>query len=430
MGPMTEGLLLPEYGSERAARSAPVLFGLLALTGAAAFAWGVQGQASGRAWQAYLVNFLFWTGLSAGAVLFVAALNITGARWGRPFKRLAEGLGAFLPVSFLLFWGLYAGREAIFPWIRTPVAGREAWLSPGFLFARNGIGLCLLTLVSVALLSVSAKPPEASPADREPQGNRAASLSGHEDQTGPAWRRPVVLSTAFAILYSLVLTLLAFDFIMSLDPRWVSSLFGAYYFVGSFYTGLAALALVAPFCLRAAARQEGMEVLLPRHFHDLGKLLFGFSLMTGYLFYTQFLVIWYGNIPEEARFLILRFRDPPWSGLAWAVLAAAFAVPFVVLLSRRLKTKPGGLAAVAGLGLAGMWLERFLLVVPSLARGVSFGFMECLVGGGFLGAVGLVATLYMKRFGLLPTGDPLFQAEMTRIRREKEHGQAPDGAER
>jgi hypothetical protein len=418
MCPMSDNPAPPADKTGQTTRRAwAALFGLLVLAGALSFTWGIRSQTPARAWQAYLVNFLFWTGLAAGSILFVAVLNITGARWGRPFKRLAEGLGAFLPVSFLLFCGLYAGREEIFPWIRTPVVGREAWLSPGFLFTRNGIGLFLLTLVSVALLSLSARRPEPFP------------LPGREDQAVSPWRRQVVLSTVFAILYSLVLTLLAFDLIMSLDPRWISTLFGAYYFVGSFYTALAAVALIAPFCLRAtAARQEGMAVILPRHLHDLGKLLLGFTLMTGYLFYTQFLVIWYGNIPEEARFLILRFREPPWNGLAWGVLLSAFGLPFLILLSRRLKTSPGGLAAVAGLALVGMWLERLLLVAPSLSSGLSFGFTECLIGGGFLGAIGLVATVYVERFGLLPTADPLFREEMARNRAEAGHGQGPDGA--
>ena len=107
-------------------RKLTVIFALLALAGTAGFVSGVLGPDPLRAWQAYLVNFLFWTGLSFGAVLFVAVLNLTGATWGRPLKRLAESFGAYLPVGFALFWVLYFGRMELFPWIRDPVPGKAS----------------------------------------------------------------------------------------------------------------------------------------------------------------------------------------------------------------------------------------------------------------------------------------------------------------
>jgi Ni/Fe-hydrogenase subunit HybB-like protein len=221
------------------------------------------------------------------------------------------------------------------------------------------------------------------------------------------WRRQIALSPALGILYAFVLSLLAFDFIMSLDPHWYSTLFGAYYFIGSFYTALAALVI-----LTAAIRSTpGMEhYLSDRLLHDLGKLLFGFCCMTGYLFYVQFLVIWYGNLPEETRYIILRIRTSPWEPLAWAVLVLIFIIPFVTLLSRKIKSRPGIMALLGSLILIGMWLERYLLIAPSLMKGriSSPGMTEVLISAGFLGAMALTVIWFLRTFPLLPVSDPLF----------------------
>jgi hypothetical protein len=364
-----------------------------------AFLAGIFGPQSQRAWQAYLVNFVYWTGLSFGAVLFVAVLNMANAQWGRPLKRLAEALGAFLPVSFLLFWVLYFGREKIFPWTREPVPGKEIWLNAGFLFARNGVGLLLLTALSLALVYYSVK------------GDRA--LTGHSSRIEPPeadtnWRAQRVLSPIIGIVYAFVLSLLAFDLIMSLDRHWYSTLFGAYYFMSSFYTALAAMYLLSPISLKAPGLREYIH---PHHLHDLGKLVFAFCIFTGYLFYAQFLVIWYGNLPEETRYVILRVKLTPWEPVAWTILVMIFVIPFVLMLSRRIKMKPLPMMILSGNILVGMWLERFILVTPSIwkGEGIPIGLLEVLITAGFFGIMGLSMIIFLGRVPLLPISDPLFQ---------------------
>ncbi|MCX5909060.1 MAG: hypothetical protein NTY64_18280 [Deltaproteobacteria bacterium] len=240
-----------------------VIFALLALVGLIAFFWGVSGTQSQRAWQAYLINYVFWTGLSFGSVLFVAVLNMADAIWGRPLKRLAEALGTFLPASFVLFWILYFGKEEIFPWIKQPLPEKQFWLNPGFMFARNGVGLFLLTALSLALIYYSVKGDKA-------MARRAIGVNGaaEEFQGGASWRVQRILSPMIGIGYAFVLSLLAFDLIMSLDPHWYSTLFGAYYFIGSFYMALAALDLLAWVCLKPLGLKETIH---PHHLHDLGK---------------------------------------------------------------------------------------------------------------------------------------------------------------
>jgi Ni/Fe-hydrogenase subunit HybB-like protein len=402
---MSAGENRRDFTSPPIPRAWTAILALLALVGLIAFILGISGAQSQRAWQAYLINFVYWTGLSFGAVLFVAVLNMANAQWGRPLKRMAEALGAFLPVSFLLFWILYLGKEEIFPWVRQPLPEKQFWLNSGFMFARNGVGLFLLTALSLALIYYSVK------GDREMTGRLIGGREEtptEESQARDYWRAQRVLSPIIGIVYAFVLSLLAFDLIMSLDPHWTSTLFGAYYFMSCFYIALAALYFLSLISLKALGLRETIH---PHHLHDLGKLVFAFCIFTGYLFYVQFLVIWYGNLPEETRYVILRVKLTPWEPVAWTVLAMIFAIPLVLLLSRKIKMKPLPMIILSGIILAGMWLERFILVAPSIwkGQGVPIGLLEVLITAGFFGIMGLSIIIFLKRVPLLPISDPLFQ---------------------
>ncbi len=307
-----------------------------------------------------------------------------------------------------MLWVLYPGRETIFPWIREPVLEKSYWLNTGFLFIRNSIGLILLSALALALIYYSVQ------GDR-----RVGSLSGEElkkeniddaierRRNSPAWRRQVHLSPALAILYGLVLSSVGLDLAMSLDPHWYSTLFPAYYFLNSFYIGLAALAVLSALSLNGL----GLKLLVrPRYFHDLGKILFGFCMLSGYFFYAQFIVIWYGNIPEETRYLIARFRYSPWEGLAYVILVITFFFPIFILLFRRIKLSPPLLSTVSIVILIGYWLERFILVEPTYWKGQSLpiGIPEVGIAAGFLGLIGLSVIFFLRNVPILPVSDPLF----------------------
>ncbi len=376
--------------------------GIAVAVGFAAFLYGISREDTTRAWQVFLVNYLFWTGLAFGGVLFSAVLVMTNARWGRPVKRLAEGLGAFLPVSFVLFWALYLGRDEVFPWIHEPVHHKEAWLNVPFFFSRDGAGIFILMVLALCLMYHSIRRDQKA-LSVETRGEPAVPDT-HERAQG-------VLSPLYALLYALVLTLLAVDLIMSLDPHWVSTLFGAYFFMGSFYTALAAVIILSAL----GSMKFGLGPYIGAgQFHDLGNLLLGFCILTGDFFYAQFVVIWYGNLPEETRFIIQRVRQVPWDTLSWTVLLLGFVVPFVVLLMRKVKMNPGFMMVLSGLILVGMWLERFLLVAPSLTKGhgMPLGLMEILISAGFLGIMGLCLMVFFRSFPALPVADPLFRESL------------------
>ena len=384
------------------------LFVALIILGAVALLAGVNGSEPQRAWQAYLVNLVFWTGLAAGSLLFSVILTLTHAHWGRALKRLAESVSSFLPVSLLLLAGLYPGRRLLFSWIEHPLPEKAAWLNGDFLFVRDEIGLLLLTLTGVALLYLSLR-----------RDQRFLAGTGDPVNAQGDEERAVVFANIYGILYFLVLSLLAFDLIMSLDPTWYSTLFGAYYLVSAFYTALALLFILA----LLAVRYLGLSAFItPTHFQKLGKLMLGFCLMTGDFFYTQFLVMWYGNLPEETGYLIKRIRFEPWHTLSWVVLCAGFIIPFALLLSSRIKRKFPAMLALCGLIVVGMWLERFLLVAPSVWLGseLPLGLSELAITGGFLGLMGLCVTTFLGFFPVLPVADPLFRHHLELAAHEEE----------
>ena len=259
----------------------------------------------------------------------------------------------------------------------------------------------MLAGVGTALVWVSVR--------RDLVPDRPAATARQCDPLAETDRALVILAPVYGICYAFLLTLLAFDLIMSLSPHWFSALFGAYYFMGSFYTGLAAVMLLGVI----ASRRMGLGSVIGRpQFHDLGKLIFAFCVVTADFFFTQFLVQWYGNLPEETEFIIHRIYYAPWETVAWTVLIVCFAVPFVLLLSRKLKMMPTFMFALCTVILAGMWLERFFLVSPSIWKEheLPLGVSEVLITAGFFGAAALCTLLFLRRFPALPLADPFFRS--------------------
>lgn len=354
-------------------RLTPVLWVLL-FVGAAAFIHGVAGRYVLRAWESYLVNFLFWTGLAQGAVVFAPVLALARAGWGSPFVFTARACSGFLPVSLVLYALLYFGRLHIFPWMTHPFPGKEAWLSFPFLYFRDGLALFLYMWAGFRWVK--------------------ASVSGRSVQT---------LSPVVILLFVGVSTLLSWDLIMCLDPKWTSTLLGGYYFIGSFYSGMAALvplSLLLPLDERGG---NGSAVVTPDRLHDLGRLLFAFCLFWMAMFWAQYLAIWFGNLPEESRFVYLRIWERPWIFACGTVFVMGFLLPFVLLLDRQVKRSPVPLSLVSLLVLVGMWLERYILVVPSLSPAPNFplGWMEVLITLGFASLFLLSWSAGMRRFSAL-----------------------------
>ena len=386
-----------------------VLLGLAAL-GAFAFLYGAVFGDPVRAWQSLLVNFLFFAGLAQAGVVLSCILQVTSARWGRPLKRAAEGTVAFLPAAFVLLLVLLAGTAAWAPWVHDPVEAKTPWLNVPFFVLRELLAFLVLSGFSLRYVYRSLRPDVGmldESGERPATGLSARLIGGWrglDSERAIGQRRQTRWAVAILIAYGWVFTLIAFDFVMALDPHWFSTLLGGYYFIGNLLIGLAFLAGVAA----AGRRRLRIAGYVGRHqLHDLGKLLFGFSILWAYLFWSQYLVIWYGDLPEETEFVHHRMHGA-WEPVAWAVLAMTFAGPFVVLLSRAVKTWAPGLTTVAAVVFTGMWLERFILVAPSLwhGEGVPLGLLEAVITAGVLSLFALSYATFLDLFPTLPVSDP------------------------
>jgi hypothetical protein len=368
--------------------------GAMIALGAIAFVIAILRGDPATAWEAYLVNLLFFLGVAQGAVVASAAFYLTQAKWGgsTPY-RLGEAFAPFLWVGFFLFFGLYFGRAAIFPWVEHPIAQKAAWLNVPFLFARDGIGLGVMAFVSSAFVRIS-----------RGDDARAWSVATDDIELPPHSIR--VIAPILAVLYAAVYTLIAFDLVMSLAPVWRSTLFGWFFFAGAFWSALAAMALTAV----VMRRRLGANNLFtnPVVMHDFGKLVFAFSVFWIYLVFAQYIVIWYGDLPVETFFIVQRVHHMPWSPLSVACVILIWLIPFCVLMSVRAKQTPMILGTVATLGLVGMWLERYVLVVPSLSHdAIPFGPTQFLITIGFLGAFLISAVPGLNRVAQAATsGEP------------------------
>jgi len=352
--------------------------------GAAVFLWALTTGQAARAWQAYHVNFMFWTGLAQGLVVFAATQKLAKGHWSGLLIRFAESAAAFLVVALVLFLGLALGRAYIFSWLHEPRPDIGGWLTSRFFFPRTGLILAALVWLSWRFVRHDIAPDVRELADGRP----ADRLEGRDRIA----REAAMLIVGYAFGYSL----LAFDLMMSLAHKWVSNLFGAFYFMGSF---LAALMLLAVLTITLRRRMGLVQLISPKQLHDLGKLCFGFTVFWAYLMWAQFLVIWYGNLPEETYFIFYRLIGP-WRPVGVWVFLLVFVIPFVGLLGVRPKKYPPTFLAFALVSLAGIWLERYLEIVPSIngGAGPAIGLPEAgvtlLFAGLFLVAMGWFATRY------------------------------------
>ncbi|HEX9727383.1 MAG TPA: NrfD/PsrC family molybdoenzyme membrane anchor subunit [Gemmatimonadales bacterium] len=380
-----------------------MLGGVLAVLGLGFFVMLSTGDDPARAWRMFLVNFVFFTGLAAGAVIFAATQKITKGAWAGSIIRFAEAGVAFLPVALVLFLVLFLGREYLFPWIEHPTPARGKWLTVPWVFTRDLASLLIVFGVAIAFVWQELKPDvaalrgDATGWKRALYDRIAGDYTGTPEQIEQLDRRIHRMAPILCLLYAYLFSLLAFDLIMSLAPYWISNLFGAYYFMGSFLTGLTMLGLMMVYW----RRKLGLEALIGHHqFHDLGKLVFGFTVFWAYLTYSQVLVIWYGNLPEETAFLFFRMWGE-WRPVALLVTAMVFLVPFWGLISVKAKVTPVTFTLFVTISLLGMWLERFLQVQPSLVASPPLGLPEVGISVGFLGLFLLAYGLFARTFPMV-----------------------------
>ena len=403
-------------------RKTNLLIGAFVVVGLVSFVmrWRQDPQA---AWISYITNWLYFTSVSMGGLLLAVATWITKAKWNWSIRRISQSFVAFLPFSFLLMLPMLSLGESYFPWIEMMaddpvVQNKAAYLNMPFLVTRNVLGLALLFGVALYFVYLALRPDMGLSAQQLTEGKRSEAWQarltrgwmGQEKEEVRSYKRMTVIAPAFVIIYALVMTMLSYDWVMSLEPHWFSTMFGPWFFMGAFWIGIAATALWSVY-LRTQHEDFHRYIGLQQR-HDIGKLAFAFCVFWTYLFFSQYIVIWYGKLPWEQAWIIRR-SDEVWGGLSGLVILLCFVIPFAGLIGRKPKTKPVLLAFFTSVILVGMWLERYVMLAPSLHHGGDpvFTIWQPLIGLMFLGLYLGSVRWFLTTFPAIQVWQPMVDPE-------------------
>jgi hypothetical protein len=394
----------------------------LAALGVVTFLAGL-GTDAAATWRAFHVNYLYFAGIAQGGVLLCAIFVIVGARWPGPVRRIALGLGAWVPVTFLLGVLGILGRHHIYPWIEHPLPVKAAWLNVTRLYVTDLLVLGLLAALSLAFIKAAVRPTLHGAAEgasgfaRRMIERWTSGWRGEDEEWAASERRLRMLAPPLCLLYAIGFSILGFDQVMSLSPTWYSNLFGGFFAWGAFLSSVSVTALLTVL----HRNHPGLEGEVTRdRLHDLGKMIFAFSIFWMYLFFSQYLVIWYGNLPEETTFIEARLGTEflqgtwyfdgwwerigePWVKVTLLAWICVWVVPFWCLLGQRPKRTWWFLASIASVSAFGFWLERNVLVWPSLVPRDSMAFLGWIQIGVALGFLGLFALVYLVFTRVFPS---------------------------
>ncbi|HEY3027088.1 MAG TPA: hypothetical protein VGJ55_13150 [Pyrinomonadaceae bacterium] len=355
----------------------------------------------------YLIGFAFWIGVTLGALALLMLQHLTGGAWGLVIRRVLEAATRTIPLLLVLFVPIALGLSRLYPWMHTQEMAKspalmsksEHYLNPTFFIERAVIYFAIWSLLAYLL-------------------NR---WSLDQDRTAERrfTRRMKMLSGPGLGLFVLTTTFASIDWVMSLDPEWSSTMFGLL-FVASW--ALSAMAFVIATMSLLSSRAPLAAIVRASHFHDLGKLLLALVMLWSYFAFSQFLIIWSGNLPEETTWYLRRLRGG-WGWIAIAVIVLHFALPFLLLLSRDLKRNAHKLAMLAGFLLVMRLVDLFWMIEPEFNRAhFHLSWMDVVAPLGIGGIWLAMFSWQLQQRPLVPLNDPQLETVLEEARK-------PAGAE-
>lgn len=370
--------------------STTMLFAGLAVAGLGALVAGIIANAE-RGWASFLLNHFYFMSLALGGLFICAIQYATNAMWSAPVRRLAESFSAYLPVVLLGFLAIaFAGVPHLFSWADPAhVKGdvilehKAGYLNVTFFIIRNLVAIGLWFFFRAKLV-----------------GNSVA-----QDKDGDVVHtdRNKIVAPMFLVIFALSFTMSSVDLLMSLDPHWFSTMFGVYTFAGLFTSSLAMMTIFTIVLLR-----NGMlkDIVNENHLHDCGKFMFAFTIFWAYIAFSQFMLIWYANLPEETMYFMHRMEGN-WKYVTVFLLLGKFLVPFFALLPRDAKRSPSRLMKVAIWMLFAQWIDLIWIIQPEFFKeGPRISWIEIAGFLGFAGLFGLLTTRFLSKNSIVAIRDP------------------------
>jgi hypothetical protein len=359
----------------------------LFLLGAVCYVLGYLVDARHAAY-VHVVNFLFLTSIGIGALFLIALEYIAGAVWSVPLRRVTEFLAALIPITALMALPLFFHLNDLYQWANAEIVAhdtvlkvKEPYLNVNFFAIRFVIIFGLWTLFFFLFT----------------RNSKRQDIDKDQKHT----RFNIGLAAAFMPIFAIGITIIAIDWAMSLEPHWYSTIYGVYYFSGTVLAGVSAATYII-----VKLHEHGYFPQLRRdHFYSLGTLMFVFVNFWAYIAFSQFLLIWYANLPEETYWFIARWKNG-WEYISVLLIVVHFAVPYFMLLSQDSKMDLKRLKFISIWILFAHLLDLYWLVLPSFSTSPVLSWMEMSFPLLIVGLVIVIIAWKMKRQNLVPIGDP------------------------
>jgi hypothetical protein len=361
-----------------------------------------------RVWGALLFNAFFFFALSLGGSAFSAMQDVIGAKWGRPVMRIHESFSSFLPIAGFLLVSVmvaakfsFAGARDVWIWVKDPgfihhFWGKRDWLSENFWIIRDVVAVLVILLVAHWQIGMKTRRDVAF-AEGNPE---AGAMAIKVQETLRYWSAPIL------VIYALMFSLLGFDMLKSLSPKWFSTLWGGWLFAIMMQTLMATL-LLSMWALKGT---NIGSIIKRQQFHDVGKLMHGFSVFFAYLTYAHILTYWYGNMPEETEYFIHRLHAP-WIYIVIAAPIFSFLIPLYGMIPKASKwTKMIGGSIAVGI-LVAQWFTYMLVVQAEVVKADNMGlpWVELAMFFGVFGLFALSVFRFGQRIPMVAVGDPLLR---------------------
>jgi hypothetical protein len=353
------------------------------------------GENISRVWANLLLNSVFFQGIAMAGAFFLAATYVAWGGWHTVLKRVPEALSLVIPfTAVILLVVILAGGHHLYHWMDTAhvehdpiLKGKQPYLNLPFFLVRFAFFLGILILLTFLMRKNSL---------REDQGNE---LTSHKANL--KW------ASLFLVFFAVYISVSAWDWLMSIDAHWYSTMYGWYSFASFWVSGLAVITLVVLYL-----KSKGyLQVVNNSHLHDLGKLMFAFSIFWTYLTFCQFMLIWYANIPEETAYF--RERYDHFKPLFYAIFLLNFLSPFLILMSRDSKRHFRMLAIASFVILIGHYLDFYLMIMPGVVGSqAGFGFLEIVAPFFWIGLLMLLVFRNFSKAAQVPVNHPFLQESL------------------